>query len=364
MNPHTRCTAIFGCACILLLGSTCPAQLVLATDQFDAPQYLIDVEFDRSFQIASPWMYGGPGAWAMTADNVLGVLYYSNAQELYRVSAATLRPEYLGTMRVGGNPTFMAGLAWHGLDQKMYGISSYPESGIYEIDLATLEATFVMPVDPANNASGLEYDNGTESLLALYDGFGSNGGGLYAIDIKTQTATFITGYPPNNITDIDGLAAGDGRAYLVTDRNRPIFVYDLAANEYLPDLTSPVQFTGVMCGAAWAPPFMNRLLVSEPVPGRVGRNNRFHIVGAEPGSTVHLVIGFNVGNTRVPGCSGTTLEIAAPRVRGNDVADAEGRCRITSFVPTEAFGIPIVYQVVDPVMCRVSNLTFFSFGPE
>jgi hypothetical protein len=355
---------LVGCLSLLASGGSSLAQLVFATDQFDAPQYLIDVEFNRSFQVASPWLYGGPGAWAMTADNALGVVYYSNAQELYRVSAATLRPEYLGTMRVDGEPTFMVGLAWHDLDQKMYGISSYPESGIYEIDLITLEATLVMPVDPANNASGLEYDNGTESLLALYDGFGSNGGALYSIDIENRQVTFITGYPPNNITDIDGLAAGDGRAYLVTDRNRPIFVYDLVANEYLPDLTSPVRWTGVMCGAAWAPSFMDRLLTSEPVPGQVGRNNRFHVVGAQPGSTVHLVIGFNVGTTRVPGCSGTTLEIASPRIMGNDVADAEGRCQIGAFVPAQAFGIPIVYQVVDPGGCNVSNLTFFSFGPE
>lgn len=340
------------------------AQLVFANDQFDQPQYLVDVEYDRSFQLLSPWLYGGTGAWGMAADNALGVIYYNNAQDLFRVSAATLRPEYLGAIQVDGELAAMDGLAWDSDARVLYGVTQYPRSGIYQIDLSTLDATFMMPIDPINNVGGLDYDNGTHSLLALFDGTGSNGGGLYRVDLVEQAATFITTYPEQNVTDLDGLAAGDGRAYFVADRQEPIYVYDLKSEEFLPPLTSPTHGVGIVSGAAWAPSFMNRLLVSEPRPGRVGRNNRFHIVGAEPAATVHLVFGLQLGMTRVPGCVGNVIEIAAPRIAGSTTTDANGTGQIGIYVPTQAFGLRVILQAVDPSHCAVSNLTLFEFGPE
>ncbi|MCC6907092.1 MAG: hypothetical protein IT430_04050 [Phycisphaerales bacterium] len=340
------------------------AQLMFATDRFDGPQYLIDVENDRSFQVLSPWLYGAGGAWGMTADNDLGLIYYCSDEGLFSVSAETLRPSYLGVIEFDGEPISMLGLAWDSDAGILYGIAEAPQSALYQIDLTTREAALVMPLNPDFHFGGIDYDGLTKSLLGLADGTGAEGGALYRIDPVELELEFLTIYPQQHILDLDGLAAGDGRAYFVSDRNEPIYVYDLVAGVFLDPLTTPVQRLNVMCGAAWAPSFMDRLLVSEPNPGLVGRSNRFHVVGAAPMSTVHLLLSRSLGATGLPGCSGSVIELAGPRIIGSAMTDADGVARIGIYVPTQAFDIPVLLQLVDPANCEVSNLTFFTFGPE
>jgi len=55
-------------------------------------------------------------------------------------------------------------------------------------------------------------------------------------------------------TDIDGLAAGDGKAFLTTDEPGVVYIYDLVANtgQYT-DFLSPILTDGLFAGAAFAP---------------------------------------------------------------------------------------------------------------
>lgn len=354
---------LLAAACALpAMSSGAGAQVVFATDRWDSPVYLVDVEFDRRFQLLRPYWYGGSGAWAMAGDEALAAVYAADGEHLHLIHAQTLRPEYLGIIRVGGEPAPMLGLAWNGDRGALYGLAAYPRWGVYGIDLLTLEATLLVEIDPIHNAGALDYDHETQSLLALMDGQGANGGAIYRIDVDERRYDFVATYPGQGITDLDGLAAGRGRAYLVADRPESIFVYDLVAGAYLDPLRSPVQNVNNMSGAAWAPSFMNRLLVSDPVPGFVGRNNRFHIVGGRPNSTVYLIGGYSLGSTPLPGCPGTTIEIASPRVIDDATIGADGRGQAGFFVPPALVGRPVYYHVVDPQGCQVSNLAIFAFG--
>ncbi len=365
MNQHRSIVLLLAGVCALpALSARTAAQVVFATDRWDSPVYLVDVEFDRRFQLLRPYRYGGSGAWAMAGAEALGAAYLADGEHLSLIHAQSLRPEYLGIIRVGGEPAPMLGLAWNGDAGVLYGLAAYPVWGVYSIDLQTLEATLLVEIDPVHNAGALDYDHDTQTLLALFDGQGANGGAIYRIDLDERRYEFVATYPGQGNTDIDGLAAAGGRAYLVADRPESIFVYDLVAGAYLDPLQSPIQNVNNMSGATWAPSFMNRLLVSDPVPGRIGRSNRFHIVGGRPNSTVYLVGGYSFGATPLPGCPGTTIEVASPRVIDDATIGADGRGQAGFFVPPALLGRPVYYHVVDPQGCQVSNLAIFAFGPD
>ena len=55
------------------------------------------------------------------------------------------------------------------------------------------------------------------------------------------TVTNVAAYPDPAETDIDGLAVGDGRAYLIPDDDSPglIYVYDFASGSFVTPLTAP-----------------------------------------------------------------------------------------------------------------------------
>ena len=64
---------------------------------------------------------------------------------------------------------------------------------------------------------------------------------------------FIAEYP-NGELDVDGLAIGDGIAYLVTDEPGEIYrLRHRSQGVYLESLTNPMQSVEVISGAAFAP---------------------------------------------------------------------------------------------------------------
>ncbi|MCW8803575.1 MAG: T9SS type A sorting domain-containing protein, partial [Ignavibacteriaceae bacterium] len=61
----------------------------------------------------------------------------------------------------------------------------------------------------------------------------------------------ITPYPAGQ-TDIDGLAVSDDQiAYLVTDQQDSIYIYDLVGGTYLPAIANPWTSSEVFCGGTW-----------------------------------------------------------------------------------------------------------------
>ncbi|MDX1409628.1 MAG: IPTL-CTERM sorting domain-containing protein, partial [Saprospiraceae bacterium] len=76
------------------------------------------------------------------------------------------------------------------------------------------------------------------------------GTGLVRIN-PDGSATPITPYPVGE-SDIDGLALGDGIAYMVTDDAMgSIFVYDIAGAAYQPDLVAPWPSSEIFAGGTW-----------------------------------------------------------------------------------------------------------------
>src|SRR5262245_58330802 len=91
---------------------------------------------------------------------------------------------------------------------------------------------------------GFDYDVATGKFYALNDGTGLSGRGLYAVSniYGAPAYSLLTAYPGGD-TDVDGLATGGGRAFMINDTSaQPYYVYDLVTNVYLANL--PNAFTG------------------------------------------------------------------------------------------------------------------------
>ncbi len=120
---------------------------------------------------------------------------------------------------------------------------------------------------------------------------------------------------------------------------------------------------GAGLGAAYefalsdCPPFS----LAEPTPGRAGRINRWVVDGIPAGNRVYFIYGIRSGQTFIPGCGSLTAPIAHAIVFGSGRAHDSGRITLSQFVPGSARGRTILFQVVDPASCRMSNVIEFLF---
>ncbi len=148
----------------------------------------------------------------------------------------------------------MVGLAW--ANGGLYSSRNIANEAIYSIDLTTQVATVLFDYADADyDFGGLAYNPDDGLFYGTNDDATPNGSGLYSIDAFGGGAiTLVTPYPAGE-TDIDGLAVGNGVAYLVEDEaGMSIHPYDLVGGAYLPDLMSPMQTSEVFSGAAFVVP--------------------------------------------------------------------------------------------------------------
>jgi hypothetical protein len=96
-------------------------------------------------------------------------------------------------------------------------------------------ATLVIP--STDSISGIDADPATGTIYGVDDTLGS----LVQIDIGAGTITPVVAYPDASEDDIDGLAVGNNRAYLIPDDNAPglIYVYNLQTATFETPLTAP-----------------------------------------------------------------------------------------------------------------------------
>ena len=237
-------------AVLLVCPSIALGQLVVGVDDtFDNGVYLIDVS-DGS----SSTLFTGIEIWGMTADDANRYLYSVRGEQLYRTPYDSPVPVNLGAIQEAGANRSMVSLAFNPSNGLLYGTRAVANDGVYEIDTITREATLVFDYsDPNYDFGGIAFDDATGKLYGVNDDADAFGGrGLYEINITSQTISFIVSYP-GGLTDVDGLAIGNGRAYFVIDEPGSIRVFDLATQQFLPSLPSPVQFAWTYSGAAWAP---------------------------------------------------------------------------------------------------------------
>ncbi|TAH39632.1 MAG: DUF3466 family protein [Planctomycetota bacterium] len=105
----------------------------------------------------------------------------------------------------------------------------------------------------------------------------------------------------------------------------------------------------------------NELVLSGPVPGTAGTLNTFTATRATAGVLVWLAYGVHAGSGRVPGCARTTLGMRTPNTTPPQRADAAGVARFSVTVSASTAGRSVLFQAVEGVSCRVSNLITHTF---
>lgn len=196
-------------------------------------------------------LFDGYQIWGSAYDEDHNRVLFSSGTQLFEWPLGKA-PKLLGTVTSAANGVGMAfvGLAYY--DGVLYGTTNVgaepnPEA-VYTIDPDTRQAklhiAYTQPLTTIDNG-GLAADPDTGALYATNDSTVA----LVRIEANGDL-TKIVAYPTGQ-TDIDGLAIGDGRAYLVTDQPGDIYMYDFAAEEYAEPIPNPWATSELFAGATW-----------------------------------------------------------------------------------------------------------------
>jgi len=236
--------------------STAEFRLFVGTGGFNGqvanPAHMVDVLSDNAVSVFSDFP-----VWGATADhsNQRVLLTSGTASPgdvdgsiLYEWSPGVTGPSSLGTITVSGSALRIDGLAMVGED--LYGIHQYSDTagsaGLYHIDLPTLEASFEVGTTHAA-IGGIDADPATGTI------YGSSNSLTQIVEIDLVTGEIPVADYPTGETDVDGLAVGGGKIYLIPDDSSPleIYVYDLASGSYEPSLTTPWSASDAVSGGAY-----------------------------------------------------------------------------------------------------------------
>lgn len=199
-----------------------------------------------------------PGFGGLAADEpnrrLFGTVRNGAQDDLYSLDYSTLTPTLLGTIRRPGTTTGMAvdGLAYDSLRGSLYatrvlGGTSGAEA-LFRVDIATGDTSIFLEYEPTTTSNytigAIDYDPLTDRIY-LVDEDDTGGRNIYSVNpaAATPVLDFVAALPAP-ITDVDGLAAGDGRLYLVSDgpdiagtatiegNGGNHYVYDIAAGTF------------------------------------------------------------------------------------------------------------------------------------
>lgn len=194
--------------------------------------------------------FDGFQVWGAAYDPVGDQVYFNNGSTLYvwPVGGAVAT---VGTIAdPGGAAQSMVGLAFH--NGTLYGVKNIANEAIWAIDTTTAVATVQIDyVDGDLDCGGFAVDPSSGSFYCTNDDSTPYGAGLVRIN-PDASVTPIAAYPAGQ-TDIDGLAIGGGRAYLVIDEPGSIYVWDFGTAAYVAPLTAPWTTSEVFSAAAWIP---------------------------------------------------------------------------------------------------------------
>lgn len=260
MRARIMAWAVFAMA--ELGGSVAFAQLVVGNDA-DANMWLIDVE-----GIGPPRaiVRGTNALSGAIAADPMGTMYWINQQQTlvkapYNL-AGQMTAVVVGNLTVGGvSSGNFVGLAFDTVERKLYAYrnnGALGTEGFYEINTTTAACTLVWTAQStALDFGAFDYDRVADVFYAVNDSVTAlpTGRGLYRLrkPLALPTIEFVVA-SPNSDGDIDGLAIGGGKAYLVNDNvTQGVYVFDLATQQF--EATMPLPFTvnGTFAGATWAP---------------------------------------------------------------------------------------------------------------
>ena len=257
----------------LVLARPARAQLLVGEDDPSEPIWAVNIVTNQATPVLS-----GFGAVAMAVDGNTNTLYFmTNTVTLYKWDLDTPQtpPTLVGTtVNPSGQNLSLAGLAFDNANNRLYASrtldsSSGPE-GFYEVNPGTGVSTLKFGVAASQfDFGGFDYDPLTGNFYANND-VGATG--IYRVDLANNSVNFLAPYPQtsDNPPDIDGLAVGGGKVYMVEDRavqtGGKVYVYNLTTNAYEPALQTPWFFNETFAGATYIPNFSD-FMANVPEPG-------------------------------------------------------------------------------------------------
>ena len=210
---------------------------------------------------------GNVDVWGLAGDPATCTLYISNGFELFTLRPGESSPTRVADFTFDGVNRSVVGLAW--LNGRLIGYSGVTDEGFYEIDTTTAVATRVWTGTEGGFLTAWDFGGIDSDGTTLY-GFTDAGPtgeprGLYRIDLTARTLTLVRAnflFPGNttNLTapDVDGLAVGNGRAFLVIDNPGDIPVLELPGGASLPEtITAPFPTSEIFSGGAYLPCFLS-----------------------------------------------------------------------------------------------------------
>ena len=260
-------------AAAVTLAHPARAQLLVGVDDPSEPIWAVNVQTNQAQQVLP-----GFGAVAMAVDGNTNTLYFmTNTVTLYKwdLDTPAVAPMLVGTTtNTAGQNLSLTGLAFDNANNRLYASrtldsSSGPE-GFYELNPNTAQATlrFSVPAS-ASDFGGFDYDATTGNFYANND---TGSTGIYRVDFTNNNVSFVAPYPvtSDNPPDIDGLAVGGGRVFLIEDRavqtGGKVYRFNLATNQYESALLTPWFFNEVFAGATYIPNFSD-FMAQVPEPG-------------------------------------------------------------------------------------------------
>ena len=215
--------------------------LFVAVDEITEYATAVDIGdnmFTQLFTGTDPW----GAAVIPSATPGDAVVFFVSGTELWRWQ--------------GGAPVMCCNMTYQGANQSMVSVAYNPSAeqllmtkntateavysllvpgGVCPASCEAIQAIVYSSGD--NDFGGLAFDFNNGVLYGTNDDSTPGPVGVYRINADTTT-TLVVAYPGGEI-DIDGLAYGDGKLYLVTDQPGDIYVWDIAGASWDPPLTNP-----------------------------------------------------------------------------------------------------------------------------
>jgi hypothetical protein len=178
------------------------------------------------------------------------VVYFVDGSELYRWPSAGV-PELCCNLTFAGATSAVVSAAYDPSEGELLFSRNISVEAIYSLPVVaancpgSCEITQDIVYSSSADIGGLAYDDSTSTL------YGTDDSGGQVVSIKSDGSIDPVVAYPGGETDIDGLAFGDGRLFLVTDEPGDIYVYNIAGATFEAPLTNPWTSSEVFCGAAF-----------------------------------------------------------------------------------------------------------------
>jgi hypothetical protein len=178
------------------------------------------------------------------------VVYFNNGSSLYRWPANGV-PELCCTLTYQSATSSVVSVAYDPVGARLLFTKNISVEAVYALPVvaancpAACDMTQEIVYASTADIGGLTIDTTNGDL------YGTDDGAASIVRINNDgSLTVVSPYPAGQ-TDIDGLAYGNGKLYLVIDEPGDIFVYDILSGLYETPLTNPWTTSEVFSGGAF-----------------------------------------------------------------------------------------------------------------